>query len=58
MNFSDIMKKGLEIGENAIISKLKQLSNEELQEILYSDKSEKLKELARKELDRRNNSWF
>jgi|GEM_PF-5644195 hypothetical protein len=57
MGFFDTVKKGMDFVEGAVKSQLRQLSDSELEEILNSDKSEKIKQFVREELNRRKSFW-
>ena len=57
MGFFDMVKKGVDFAEGAVKSQLRQLSDAELEEILNSDKSEKIKQFVREELNRRKSFW-
>ena len=51
------LKQGMDFVEGAVKSQLRQLSDSELEEILNSDKSEKIKQFVREELNRRKSFW-
>lgn len=53
----DMVKKGMDFAQGAVKSRLRQLSDAELEEILNSDKSEKIKQFVREELNRRKSFW-
>lgn len=52
-----MVKKGMDFAQGAVKSRLRQLSDAELEEILNSDKSEKIKQFVREELNRRKSFW-